>query len=101
MKNLTSSFAGVATLALAALPMTALFAVSAHAQPATMVVGDLNLVSASGQKAVTSRIAHLSHEYCVTERNLTQKAACEKAIVAEAQAKVAAITTDSRYASAR
>ena len=69
--------------------MAALTAAPAHAQP--------TVAATAGQKTVASRIAHLSHEYCATERNLTQKAACEKAIVAEAQAKVAG----AQFASAR
>ena len=99
MKDFTARFAGLATLALAALPMAAL-TTAAHAQPASkMVVADLNLASPAGQRAATSRIAHLSHEFCATERNITQKAVCEDAITREAQEKVAAIASTSQFAS--
>ena len=98
MKDFTARFAGIATLALAALPMAAL-STAAHAHPATMVVADLNLASPAGQKGATSRIAHLSHEYCATERNLTQKSVCEAAITREAQEKVAAVASSTQFAS--
>ena len=97
MKNFTAQFAGVATLALAVLPMAAL-TTAAHAAPAKMVVADLNLATAAGQKAVANRIAHLSHEVCADERNVTQKAVCESAVSSEAKDKVAAYAA-SQYAS--
>ena len=93
MKNFITSFAGAATLALAVLPMAAL-TTAAHAQPAKMVVADLNLATPAGQKAAATRIAHLSHEVCADERNVTQRSVCETAVRAEAKDKVAAYASN-------
>lgn len=98
MKDFTARFAGIATLALAALPMAAL-TTTAHAQTSRMVVSDINMSSTAGQKTLTSRIAHLSHEVCANERNITQKSVCEAAVAGEAREKVAAISTGTLLAS--
>jgi UrcA family protein len=96
MKDYIARFAGVATLALAALPIAAL-TTAAHAETGKVYVADLNLASPAGQKAAASRIAHLSREMCVNERNLTQKDACESAVSHEARTQLAQITS-SQYA---
>jgi UrcA family protein len=97
MKDYIARFAGVATLALAALPIAAL-TTAAHAQTGKVYVADLNLASPAGQKAAVSRIVHLSHEMCANERNLTQKDACETAVSHEARTQLAAATS-SQFAS--
>ena len=97
MKDYIARFAGVATLALAALPVAAL-TTAAHAQSGKVYVADLNLATAAGQKTATSRIVHLSREMCVNERNLTQKDACESAVSHEARAQLAQVTS-SQFAS--
>ena len=99
MKDFTARFAGLATLALAALPMAAL-TTAAHAQATRMVVADINFQTPAGQRTLAHRIAHVKHEICSTERNITQKQACEAAVASEAQEKVAAIASSTQFAAA-
>jgi UrcA family protein len=88
MKNYTARFAGVATLALAVLPIAAL-TTAAHAAPSVpyaaqrVQVSDLNLASASGKAMLAQRADKAANEFCRLERNLVAKAACETAVRAE------------------
>lgn len=85
MTNLTARIAGVATLALAALPAFAL-TTAAHAAnhvPATVRVADLNLSSADGQALFAQRTAAAAHQFCKSETSLNQKAGCEAGVRSE------------------
>lgn len=99
MKNFTAKFAGAATLALAVLPMAAL-TTAAHAQPAKVYVGDLNLATASGQKAATVRVDRLSHELCADERGIAQRDACQSGVMHEGREQIAAAAAATQFASA-
>ena len=86
--KLTSRAAGIATLALAVLPIAAL-TTAAHAGE-RVHTGDLNMASASGRAAFEQRVDHAANKLCVVERNLTSKAACQAGVRAEANEKAAA-----------
>jgi len=93
MTNLTARIAGVATLALAALPFAAL-TTAAHAQTAStgyaqesIRVGDLNLAAPTGQATFASRVDHAAGRVCARERNLGMKEACKAGVRTEAREK--------------
>ena len=89
MKNLTARVAGLATLALAALPIAAL-STAAHAGPHQRVqVADLNLATTSGKATFDTRVDTAARRFCYAERNLEQKAACQAGVRAEANEKAA------------
>lgn len=86
--SIVSRVAGIATLALAVLPMAAL-TTAAHAGERVRTA-DLNLASAAGRAAFEQRVDHAANKFCGPERNLTNRAACQAAIHAEAKEKAAA-----------
>jgi UrcA family protein len=94
MTNFTAQFvgklAGIATLALAALPALAL-STTAHAAPApaTVKVADLDLGSKSGMSAFDRRVQEAGVRMCRDERSLTARTGCEGAVRAEAGEKLA------------
>ena len=80
-------FAGFAAVVLASLPV-ALLSTAAHAQTAQRVqVSDLNLSSAAGQAAFSSRVDDAARHFCRSERDLTARAACQAGIRQEATEK--------------
>jgi len=87
MKTFAAHIAGVATLALAALPVAAL---STHAQAATarVHVADLNLASIDGVAAFHQRVAVAAKKICGDEKNLGQQAACKAGVRSEVQEKL-------------
>lgn len=88
----TTSIAAAASLALATLPALAL-ATGAHAAPAAVKVADLNLASASGQKAFAQRVDKVAVQMCRDARSgRFVDSACLDAVRAEAHDKAAAIT---------
>ncbi len=98
MKSLTKCFAGIAGLALAAMPIAAL-STAAHAETAAsgygqeiVRVADLNLSAASGKAAFAQRADHATRHFCSSEKNLELKAACQTAVRAEIDEKAAANT---------
>ncbi|HXA38102.1 MAG TPA: UrcA family protein [Phenylobacterium sp.] len=88
--SVASRFAGIATLALAALPLAAL-TTAAHAGERVRT-GDLNLASPAGRVMFDQRVDHAAKRLCIVERNLTNKAACQAGVHAEANEKAAATT---------
>ena len=86
--KITSRVAGIATLALAVLPMAAL-TTAAHAAEHVRT-GDLNMASASGRAAFEQRVDHAAKQLCGVEHNLTLKAACNAGVHTEANEKAAA-----------
>src|SRR6185437_13765967 len=87
MKNFTARIAGLATLALAALPVAAL-TTAAHAQGAEHVhIADLNLATAAGKATFESRVDAAARNFCHDERNLDLKAACQAGVRTEANEK--------------
>jgi UrcA family protein len=93
MKTLTTSFAGLAAIVLASLPVAAL-STAAHAQTGSsherIYVGDLNLATASGKAAFETRVDHVARRFCSTEKNLELQAACHTGVTAEANERAAA-----------
>jgi UrcA family protein len=95
MKNYTAriaDIAGVATLALALLPVAALS--TAHAANASVPyaaqsvqVSDLNLASASGKAMLAQRADAAARHFCRDERSLDAKAACQAGVRAEVSEK--------------
>ena len=83
--TLTSRFAGVATLALAVLPIAAL-TTAAHAAE-RVHVADLNLAAPTGHAVFEKRVDGAAHRFCRLERNLTAKGACEAGVRTEANEK--------------
>jgi len=90
MKNFAARVAGLATLALAALPIAAL-STAAHAQGAERVhVADLNLASAAGKATFEQRVDSAARHLCRDERRLEVNAACQAAVRSEANEKASA-----------
>ena len=88
MTNFASKIAGVATLALAALPMAAL-STAAHAAPTARVqVSDLNLASIEGVATFHQRVAVAARQICGEEKGLRQQAACNAGVRTEVQEKL-------------
>jgi UrcA family protein len=88
MKNFAAHFAGVATLALAVLPVAAL-TTAAHAAPVARIqVADLNLASIDGVATLHSRVAAAANHFCSDEKTLDQKAACKAGVRTEVQEKL-------------
>lgn len=91
MTNITARIAGLATLALAALPMAAL-STNAYAAPATVQVSDLNLSSEAGMATFHQRTAAAAQAFCSTKapaRALSAQSACLKGVRAEVTEKLA------------
>lgn len=63
MFKFSSTLAGVATLALATVPMLAI-ASGAHAAPVTVKVSDIDTSSAQGAKILNKRIDIAAREFC-------------------------------------
>jgi len=90
MTNFAAKIAGVATLALAVLPVAAL-TTAAHAQPRAQVVrvADLDLSTKAGHDAFEARVHKASRAICRDARTLGENNACEAGVRTEAQAKLA------------
>jgi UrcA family protein len=91
MTNFTARIAGVATLALAVLPVAALS--TAHAStraPVSVHVADLDLSTADGRSALVARTDTAAHLYCRSEVSLGMKAACEAGVRSEVAEKARA-----------
>ena len=89
MKNFAAHIAGVATLALAVLPVAALSTHAAAATPARVQVADLNLASIDGVATFHQRVAVAAQQVCATEKSLGQRAACKAGVRTEVQEKLA------------
>lgn len=86
MTHVASRIAGIATLALAALPIAAL-STAAHAAPVVVKVADLDLNSAAGVAAFSQRVEAAAYSYCrsslQTKSPLRNPASCRAAIRTE------------------
>lgn len=89
MTNFAAKIAGVATLALAALPVAAL-TTAAHAapKPQAIRVADLDLTTAAGKDAFEARVYKAGRAICRDARGLADTSACEAGVRAEANAKL-------------
>jgi UrcA family protein len=94
MTQLTARFVGLATLALAALPMAAV-ATSVRAEPASVRVADLDLSRTEGVAAYHQRVASAAEAHCrqsgVAASALSQVAACKAGVRAELVQKLSAV----------
>ena len=92
MKIIATRIAGLATLALAVLPVAAL-STAARAEtlrtPVSVRIADLNLTTAEGQAAFAQRTHKAARAYCADRQLLAAKAACQSAVRAEVQEKLA------------
>lgn len=82
MFKFSSTLAGVATLALATVPVLAL-TTAAHAAPAVVKVSDLDIASADGAQALEQRITVAARKVCTTPANqggLTLRHACMEGV---------------------
>lgn len=88
MTNFASRIAGLATLALAALPVAAL-STAAHAAPTARIhVADLNLASTDGVATFHQRVMVAANQVCGVEKNLGLQAACRAGVRTEVQEKL-------------
>lgn len=85
--SFTSRIAGLATLALAALPVAALSG-AAHAG-ARVQVGDLNLLSAQGVAAYEQRAEAAERKFCRSHTTLAARTACRDGVQIELAEKMA------------
>jgi UrcA family protein len=91
MTNFAARIAGLATLALAALPMAAI-ATASHAATATVQVADLNLNTEAGLATFQQRAAAATQTFCRTNganRSLATQSACVKGVRMEVSEKLA------------
>jgi len=91
MSNFVTRIAGVATLALAVLPVAAL-ATNAHAAPRAVkvAVADLDIGSKAGMAAFDKRVQLASQKICGDEHTLAARANCAHGVRMEADEKLAA-----------
>lgn len=99
LSNFTARMAGLATIALIALPIATL-GTAAHAQP-SIQTSDLNLATASGKAAFDHRTNRAAAEACGNERNLSIAYACKAAVHAEVTEKLAMIAPAAQFAGRR
>jgi UrcA family protein len=93
MTHVASRIAGLATLALAALPIAAL-STAAHAAPGVVTVSDLDLNSAAGVAAFNQRAEAAAYSFCRStiqpKSPLRNPASCRAAIRIELTQKLPA-----------
>jgi len=92
MFKLTHTVSGLASLALAAIPMLAL-TTAAHAAPMTVPVGDLS--SSAGVAAFEQRLDQVAHQVCAAQSQdvgarMVKTEGCREAVRAEAMDKLSA-----------
>lgn len=92
INTLTSTISGIAMMALAALPITAL-ATGAHAAPASVKVADLNLTSQAGVAVFNQRADYAARKFCNAELSLSARANCRDGVRVELNEKMDAIRT--------
>lgn len=83
----STTLAGFATLALAAVPALAL-TTAAHAEPVVVKVSDIDMTSADGARALDQRVTVAAREFCTIPANqggLTARANCMRSVRAEVQ----------------
>jgi len=89
MTNFTSRIAGLATLALGALPMLALSSV-AHAGT-TVKVSDLNLLTSQGVAAFEQRAEDAGRQFCRGRASVRTTRDCREGVREELAEKMAAL----------
>lgn len=96
MFKISNTIAGLATLALAAVPMFAIGS-AAHAAPVAVQVADLNLTSPEGAKELNRRIDIAAASFCADQKPVTgtrlSNGSCKKAVREEISMKLKASAT--------
>jgi len=82
MSSFANRLAGLATLALAALPIAAL-TTAAHAAPYRLPVADLNLASPAGAAKFESRVRMAVNAFCADQRQIGVRSSCQAAVRSE------------------
>ncbi len=93
----TSTLAGVATLALAALPMFALATAANAATPVAVKVADIDTLSPEGARIYDQRVDKAAVRFCrINNANsrLTERVDCQNAVHAEMSDKLEARNTE-------
>lgn len=83
MSKFANRLAAVATLALAALPITAL-TTAAHAAEYRVPVADLNLATAAGAAKFDARLQMATNALCGAQRQIAVRNSCKAGVRAEA-----------------
>jgi UrcA family protein len=103
MTNYASKIAGIAALALAALPLVAIAGI-AEAAPATVQISDLDLSTPEGQSQFKARVKSAAQDFC-RERTITgsriSSRSCIAGVEAEMAEKLAAQTSGAKTFAAR
>ena len=93
MTNYTNKIAGIAAIALAALPLVAIAGI-AEAAPATVQISDLDLSTAEGQSKFKARVKVAAAEFCkgseITGSRTSGMRSCVAAVQEEMTEKLAA-----------
>jgi UrcA family protein len=92
----TSTLAGVATLALAALPMFALATAAHSATPVAVKVADIDTLSPEGARIYAQRVDKAAVRFCRVKTDnarLTERLDCQNAVRAEMADKLEARNT--------
>ena len=92
----TSTLAGVATLALAALPILALSTGAQAATPVAVKVADINTLSSEGARIYDQRVEKAAMRFCrINNANsrLSERVDCQNAVRAEMSDKLEAHNT--------
>jgi UrcA family protein len=96
--QVSNAIAGIATLALAAIPMFALGTAAHAAQPVVVQVADLDVSTAAGARELDRRINTAASQFCEGSTRLTENASCKAAVRAEVSDKMAARSAAVLYA---
>lgn len=103
MTNYASKIAGIAAIALAALPLVAIAGI-AQAAPATVQISDLDLSTVEGQAQFKARVKDAARDFCreraVTGTRISSRS-CIAAVEAEMTEKLAAQQTGAKTFAAR
>lgn len=89
--KISNTIAGVATLALAAIPMLALGSNAFAAQPVTVQVADLDVSTPAGAREFERRTNAAASEFCGPGMRLSEHVACKAAVRAEVTEKLIAM----------
>ncbi|MFN3512375.1 MAG: UrcA family protein [Phenylobacterium sp.] len=83
----SATLAGLATLALATVPMLAL-ATAAQAAPVTVQVADIDAATPQGAQTLETRVEHAAAKFCSHATRLSERQACKDGVKLEVAEKV-------------
>ena len=101
MFRISNTVAGVATLALAALPMFAMATSAYAAQPVTVQVADLDLASTDGARELDRRVNAAAGAFCSDFTRIAENMTCKNAVHDEVEGKLEAMRISARTYAAR